>query len=353
MIAGTFTTTSLPTTVSSYNNSCQGALQNIETDFETITSSTVIATNSPYRNNQSWTRHARCAANETMWYRFKFFCLETGYDYATVTFSNTSEASLCLTGNQQMQQWRRSNSELLTISFSSDGFVTSGGFELIVACRASGNNDWLDIIEEEDNQNCEIAASASPSPSALASPWPSSWPATSPTPSANPGYNCPGALQNQETDFDNITSSTIIATTSPYSNSETWTRHARCAPNQTLWYRFSFFCLETNYDYATLIFSNESEINNQTIESSHNQSTLCLTGSLQMQDWRRSNSELLVVSFKSDNFINNGGFELITQCTYTDEKLLEIRHWFDNLKFARTTKDYVSHYSFLISVFAS
>ena len=107
--------------------------------------------NSPYRNNQSWTRHARCAANETMWYRFKFFCLETGYDYATVTFSNTSEASLCLTGNQQMQQWRRSNSELLTISFSSDGFVTSGGFELIVACRASGNNDWLDIIEEEDN----------------------------------------------------------------------------------------------------------------------------------------------------------------------------------------------------------
>ena len=42
--------------------------------------------------------------------------------------------------------------------------------------------------------------------------------------------------------------------------------------------------------------------------------SLCLTGNIQMYEWRRANSELLIVSFSSDDIINRRGFELQTQC---------------------------------------
>ena len=381
MISGTYVQPTTdpsanPTTYQpNHNVSCPGALQNQETNFDNITSSIVIATNSPYGNNESWTRHARCARNETMWYRLKFFCLETNYDYATLTFSNTSEASLCLTGTEDMQQWRQSNSELLTVSFYSDGDVTRGGFELIVECANVTSADKYEwgVAYDYYHENCGFdhtdaglgpvepepavpvapgifePGSAGPGPAGPGPETAGPGPAESESAENEPAENgpagpetvgpvqtedenqaenqdedCRGALENQETNFDNITSSTVISTATPYRNNESWTRHARCAPNETLWYRFNFFCLEYTFDFATLIFANESELEGSSLAIDDSS---CLTGNSQTQEWRKSNSEVLIVSFYSDGSVTDSGFELITQCTttYNEPDFIPIR----------------------------
>ena len=375
MISGTYVQPTTdpsanPTTYQpNHNVSCPGALQNQETNFDNITSSIVIATNSPYGNNESWTRHARCARNETMWYRLKFFCLETNYDYATLTFSNTYEASLCLTGIEDMQQWRQSNSELLTVSFYSDDVVNNGGFELIVQC---GNGTGADEYEwmAFDNYSHEVCgptdetAPAGPGPE-TAGPGPAENEPAENEPSEfgpagpetagpvqtedenqaeNHDEDCRGALENQETNFDNITSSTVISTATPYRNNESWTRHARCAPNETLWYRFNFFCLEYTFDFATLIFANESELEGSSLAIDDSS---CLTGNSQTQEWRKSNSEVLIVSFYSDGSVTDNGFELITQCTttYNEPDFIPIRLGFSiTFDFCLTSGKHVLKY---------
>ena len=120
---------------------CEGAGFNVMTDTDEITGNTTISTNGSYSNNESWTQHARCEANQSVHFRFNNFSVEYGYDYVTVAYGGYS---WCLHGDidTALYDWVDSGSDLLLVSFFSDYEVTEDGFEMITKCVVKNDSEY-------------------------------------------------------------------------------------------------------------------------------------------------------------------------------------------------------------------
>ena len=91
---------------------------------------TIVETEEPYGNNEFWGKHVRCQPGESVWYRFLWFELESCCDSVALTYGNQT---LC-DRNYTLNSWYNTKSEILIVSFNSDGSVVDKGFKIETQC---------------------------------------------------------------------------------------------------------------------------------------------------------------------------------------------------------------------------
>ena len=112
---------------------------------------TILETKDPYDNNEFWGKHVRCQAGEHVWYRFLWLELETCCDYLTLTYNSND---ICVK-NHTLNSWEDTESELLIVSFESDGSVVRRGFKMETQCRpGTSGNDFLPTKAESELLQC-------------------------------------------------------------------------------------------------------------------------------------------------------------------------------------------------------